>query len=194
MPEEEQQGISINLSEEKDNIFSARARYDIIADAIEAAYDDGFMNGFIFPRVVLLGIAAQYFEDDFEYDRETFESPRLAIKTMPLELWDLNLQNDVLIKTVDAIPLEVNDILQTGNLWFMDYTSYAYSLRGLLDNIAPLIEGVTQRADQELNDLLNNGEIQEAINTGKDWGLQTPGQSLFQGSDELKEEEPLVVM
>ena len=193
MPEEEQQGISINLSEEKDNVFSARARYDIIADAIEAAYDDGFMNGFIFPRVVLLGIAAQYFEDDFEYDKESFESSRLAIKTMPLELWDTNLQNDVLIKTVDAIPLEVNDILQTGNIWFMDYGNYAYSLRGLLDNIGPLIEGITQQANDDLNEILQNGEIQQAINTGKDWGLQTPGQSLFKSVDE-PEEESLIVM
>ena len=193
MPEEEHQHVNINLTEEKDNIFSARARYDIIADAIEAAYDDGFMNGFIFPRVVLLGIASQYFEDDFEYDRETFESPRLAIKTMPLELWDLNLQNDVLIKTVDAIPLEVNDILQTGNLWFMDYTSYAYSLRGLLDNIMPVMENITQNADTDLQALLNNGQIQQAINTGKEWGLKTDGQSLFEAAAEMKE-EPLVVM
>ena len=193
MPEEEQQGISINLSEEKDNIFSARARYDIIADAIEAAYDDGFMNGFIFPRVVLLGIAAQYFEDDFEYDKEIFESSREAIKATPLELWDTNLQNDVLIKTVDAIPLEVNDILQTGNIWFMDYGNYAYSLRGLLDNIGPLMEGITQQANDDLNAVLNNGEVREAINIGKDWGLQTPGQSLFKAIDE-PEEETIVAM
>ena len=185
--------INIDLSKEKNNIFSARVRYDIIADAIEAAYDDGFMNEFIFPRVVLLGITAQYFEDDFEYDKESFESSRLAIKTMPLELWDTNLQNDVLIKTVDAIPLEVNDILQTGNIWFMDYGNYAYSLRGLLDNIGPLIEGITQQANDDLNEILQNGEIQEAINTGKDWGLQTPGQSLFKSVDE-SEEESLVVM
>lgn len=185
--------INIDLSKEKNNIFSARVRYDIIADAIEAAYDDGFMNEFIFPRVVLLGITAQYFEDDFEYDKKSFDSPREAIKAMPLEIWDTNLQNDLLIKIVNTIPQEINDILLISNHWFEDYKEYAYSLRGLMDNIGPFMQGITQQANDDLNSMLQNGELREAINIGKDWGLQTPGQSLFKDAGELEDNAPLIM-
>lgn len=182
----------INLEAERNVNFSARDSYDIIADAIEASYDNGFMNNFVFERAIILGATAALYPDDFPYDKEVYDSPREAIKVNPLDLWDDVMQNT---KLFDSLLEKNNDqldaILAYGINWFNEYKDYAYSLRGLLDNIGPLMDEVTQRADQELAEMYQNGDLKEVIDIGKDWGYERDIQkSLF--ADESAGETPII--
>ncbi len=160
---------NINIDVEKNRILSARQRYDIIADAVESAYDDGFMNEFIFIRALYLGAAAALFED-FKYDEDTYMDARLAIKSDPLGLWDERVQDDTMNHLVVEFVDELNELGNEAEAWYSDYEEYAYSLRGLLDNISGIMDGVTQRADEELNRIRESGDLQNVIDIADDWG------------------------
>lgn len=162
--------VEINLAQERETNFTSRQSYDIIADAVEAAYDSGFMNPFIFERALILGATAASYPDDFPYNDEIYDSPREQIKINPLDLWDEILETELFDSLLENYNDKLDNLLTQGGVWFEEYKKYAYSLRGLLDNIVPLMDEVATRADQELNQIYENGDLQEVIDIGKEWG------------------------
>lgn len=61
-----------NLELEKQCILTAQDRYDIISAAIQDSYDDGFMNSFIFQRVLYCFAFAALDNSDLETRQEVF--------------------------------------------------------------------------------------------------------------------------
>ena len=56
--------MSINIQIEKSINLTSQQIYDICDFATQAAYDDGFMNSYIFERALYVFLAIQLFEDE----------------------------------------------------------------------------------------------------------------------------------
>lgn len=153
------------LTAEKECEFSAQDRYNIIEAAIIDSYDDGFMNEFICVRALYCYIHATLSEDDPESRAELF----IQIHANPLSYWEDHLDDiEVMLKEHET---SINVVCKECETWFTDYTEYAYSVRGMLDNIAPILDGVTQRAQDELANIQANGELQDVLDIADSWGL-----------------------
>lgn len=157
--------MAIDLTKEKNNEFTPQDRYDIINAAIEDSYDDGFMNIFVFERALYCYAYAALLETDELNRKELF----IGIHANPLKFWTNNL--DEMEKMFQEHRDSLNNIAEDAATWFVEYTEYAYSTRGMLDNLGDIMRGVTQRAEDELTAMQENGELQSVINIAEDWGI-----------------------
>lgn len=155
----------MNLTLEKESEFSAQDRYDIINAAILDSYDDGFMNAFVCGRALYCYIYATLIADDLDQKQELF----ITIHANPLSYWDEHL--DEIEQMLEEHQQTIELISSETSTWFTDYTEYAYSTRGMLDNLGDILTGVTQRAEDELIAMQNNGELQSVIDIADSWGL-----------------------
>ena len=157
--------MAIDLKLEKECEFSAQDRYDIISAAVTDSYDDGFMNQFIFERALYCYALAAFSETDEDARTELF----FNIHTNPLDYWMEHL--DEIATMIQEHKETLNILAEDANLWFMDYTEYAYSTRGMLDNLGDIMGGVTQRAQDELVAMQENGELIDVMNLADKWGI-----------------------
>lgn len=167
--------MAIDLTVEKEAELSAQDRYDIISAAVADAYDDGFMNGFIFERALYSYAFAAFSETDELTRKELF----LQIHENPLTYWTEHL--DDIEKMVQEHAPVIGLLGTDANMWFADYVNYAYSMRGLLDNLGDIMSGVTQRAQNELVEMQQDGELQSVMDIAKEWGFDRvpTNESLF---------------
>lgn len=162
--------MAIELLKEKNCELTAQDRYSIISYAIQAAYDNGFMNAFVFERALYCLAFAVLDTDDLEIRQEYF----IKIAENPLVFWQNNL--DVIDEMCGNHQETLNILGEEAYAWFSDYTEYAYSMRGLLDNLGDLMNGVTQRAEEELAAMYENDELKSVIGIAEEWGMnrETP--------------------
>lgn len=155
--------ITINIPVEKDYFITPQQTYDIISAAIEDAYDNGFINKYVFYRSMLVHTYITLEEPDEVLASEKHLQAHLS----PLEYWYDNLEAiTAMLEKYDTSYLE--DIASS---WIEDYTQYAYSLRGLLDNISELADSMMNRSEVDYAQLANNSDIQNALQIAKDWGM-----------------------
>ena len=76
----------------------------------------------------------------------------------------------------------LNILAEDANLWYEDYTDYAYSMRGMLDNLGDIMGGVTQMAQDELAEMKNSGEFQDVLNIADKWGMNNGQSQLLEES------------
>ena len=157
--------MAIDLKQEKECELSAQDRYDIIDAAVACSYDNGFMNSFIFSRALYNFAFAAFSETDNVARKELF----INITSNPLLYWEEHLDEieDMQKQHVDALNVLADD----ANTWFADYTEYAYSTRGMLDNLGDIMNGVTQKAQDELLAMQQDGELQSVFDIAQEWGL-----------------------
>ena len=157
--------MAIDLKLEKECEFSAQDRYDIISAAVTDSYDDGFMNQFIFERALYCYALAAFSETDEDSRIEKF----FNIHSNPLVYWTENI--DEITTMIQEHKETLNILAEDANLWYEDYTDYAYSMRGMLDNLGDIMGGVTQMAQDELVEMQNNGELQSVLGIADKWGI-----------------------
>ena len=163
--------MAIDLKLEKECEFTAQERYDIISAAINDSYDDGFMNQFIFERALYCYAFAAFSEPDKNARVELF----LNLHANPLDYWTEHI--DEIIEMIQEHKETLDILAEDANLWFVDYTDYAYSMRGLLDNLGDIMNGVSQMAQDELTAMQENGELQGVMDIANKWGMNN--ESLF---------------
>lgn len=155
--------ITINIPVERDYFITPQQTYDIISAAIEDAYDNGFINKYVFYRSMLVHM---YITLE-ELDEVLASEKHLQAHLSPLEYWYDNLEAiAAMLEKYDTSYLE--DIASS---WIEDYIEYAYSLRGLLDNISDTIGTMLNKATEDYDELANNQELQEALNIAENWGM-----------------------
>lgn len=163
--------MAIDLKLEKECEFTAQERYDIISAAVSDSYDNGFMNQFIFERALYCYALAAFSEPDMESRVQLF----IDIHSNPLDYWTNNI--DEVFTMIQEHKETLNILAEDANLWFVDYTEYAYSMRGMLDNLGDIMGGVTQMAQDELVAMQENGELQGVMDIANKWGMNN--ESLF---------------
>lgn len=162
--------MAIDLKKELECEFTAQERYDIISATISDSYDNGFMNQFIFERALYCYALAAFSEPDMSTRLDVFDS----IHANPLDYWTNNLEEiDQMIQEHQETLIVLAEDAET---WFIDYTDYAYSMRGLLDNLGDLMNNVTQTAQDELISMQENGEFKNILDIADKWGINNPEQ------------------
>ena len=163
--------MAIDLKLEKECEFTAQERYDIISAAVSDSYDDGFMNQFIFERALYCYAFAAFSEPDMSSRVSLF----VDIHANPLDYWTEHI--DDIMKMLQEHQETLNILAEDANTWYVDYTEYAYSMRGMLDNLGDIMGGVTQMAQDELVAMKENGELQGVMEIADKWGMNN--ESLF---------------
>lgn len=154
--------ITINIPVERDYFITPQQTYDIVSAAIEDAYDDGFINKYVFYRSMLVHMYITLEEPDEVLASEKHLQAHLS----PLEYWYDNLEAiAAMLEKYDTSYLE--DIASS---WIEDYTEYAYSLRGLLDNISGTIDTMMNRAENDYKELTENQDLVNALQIAEEWG------------------------
>lgn len=158
--------ITIKIPLEKEYFITPQQTYDIISAAIEDAYDDGFINEYVFYRSLFAHMLVVLNESD----EEIAAQKHFEIHLKPLEFWYNNLED------IDMMIKEHQDELQyfedAAINWIKDYTEYAYSLRGLLDNISKFVAGSAGRVQEEYDELSHNEDLKKALKIAEDWGFE----------------------
>lgn len=167
--------MAINPEVERESCLNTQDFYDICDFATQAAYDDGFMNTFIFERALYVFAAIRLYEEH----RDTITE--LAAENMN-SAWDYLLNEKIVDDMIKNYSNEVNMVAAYGEQWFEDYTKYAHSARGLLNTIQTFTGDIVTNAAQQFKNISDNGEVQEVLEIADKWGLNREGDPVL---DEL---------
>lgn len=154
----------IDLKVEKDLKLSAQEVYDICDFAVQASYDDGFMNSYIYERALYIFAAIRLYEDRAD------EITSLAAQNINLA-WTTLLEDGLLEDMAVNYETECNYLCSIGETWFDDYTKYAQSARGLLNTIQNFTGELVSSAAEQFKQINGNGEVQEVLEIADKWGL-----------------------
>ena len=169
--------MAINIKKEEENIFNPQMIYNAVANAVLDAYDDGFMNQYIMEHALYCHLFAQL---QYQEDDEEREEVSAKIHANPLLFWMENIED--IKQMVEQYEADLADISRIAENWYIDYTTYAYSMRGMLDNLSDIMTGVTQRAEDELQQMNENGDLEEVKKIAQKWGIDNTSDSLFEGA------------
>lgn len=156
--------MAIDLKIEKELKLSPQEVYDICDFAVQASYDDGFMNSYIFERALYVFAAIRLYEDQAD------EVTALAAENMN-SAWKFLLENNIIEEMCAQYATECDYIATIGEQWFNDYTTYAHSARGLLNTIQTFTGDIVTKAANQFKDLNNGSGIQEVLDISDKWGL-----------------------
>lgn len=154
----------IDVSIEKKLKLTAQDMYDICDFATQAAYDDGFMNSYIFERASLVFAAIRLYQDRAD------EITSLAAKNINTA-WTALLEDGTLDDMINNYKQECDYLCSIGEIWFDDYTKYAQSARGLLNTIQTFTGDLVSSAAEQFKQINENGEVQEVLQIADKWGL-----------------------
>lgn len=154
----------IFIEEEKNLVLTTQNLYDICDFATQAAFDDGFMNSFIFERALFVFAAIYLYEDRHD------ELTELAAQNMN-EAYYTILQDGLLDQMSEDYPKELDTLGTIGQAWFDDYRTYAHSARGLLNSLQVFTGDMVRNAAAQLGTTVQNEGIQELLETAEEWGM-----------------------
>lgn len=157
--------MAINLENEKSLRLSAQERYDIIDFAIQAAEDNGFMNGFIFERALWLFAAIRLYED-----RKNELSSMIAANL--LQAWDDLVQDGTMEQMVAEYKDELDTLALEAFAWYTEFYDYAHSARGLVNMFQQYSGNALTDAVNQFQAMQNNGDFQNVLDIAKDWGME----------------------
>ncbi len=169
--------MAINIEQEQQNIFNPQMIYNAVSNAIQDAYDDGFMNTYIMEHSLYnhLFVELKYLENEEEKFNQIQE-----IHENPLIYWMDHIEE--IKEFINNYSNDLINVARIAETWYQDYTTYAYSMRGMLDNLSEIMTGVTQRAEDELAIMNENGDLEEVKNIARKWGIDNSGESLFEST------------
>lgn len=160
--------ITINIPLEKEYFLTSQQVYDIISAAIEDAYDNGFINQYVFYRSVFSHMLVTL----NEADEVAAANKHLDIHLAPLEFWNNNL--DDIEKMLDEHKKDLAYFDDIASNWIKDYIEYAYSLRGLLDNLTGSIGNMLNNATEDYEKMSSDEELKKLLDTAQNWGMDNP--------------------
>lgn len=164
---------------EKNLALSTQDVYDICDFAVQAAYDDGFMNSFIFERALYVFAAIRLYEDIAD------ELSAKAANNIN-SAWSYLLEENIIQEMQENYHEECDFIAKVGIDWYSDYESYAHSARGLLNTIQTFTGDIVAAAADQFNAVNAGSDIQNVIDIADKWGMNNAmphDESLF-GEDE----------
>ncbi len=180
--------MAINIKKEEENVFNPQMIYNATANAVMDAYDDGFMNQYIMEHALYCHLLAQL---KYQDDEEECEEISAKIHKNPLVFWMENIEE--IKEMVDNYEDDLMEVSRISEKWYSDYTAYAYSMRGMLDNLSDIMTGVTQRAEDELQQLNTNGDFEEVRKIAQKWGIDNSNDSLFDNTNNTVAKKPNIV-
>lgn len=157
--------ITINIPVEKEYFITPQQTYDIISAAIEDAYDNGFINKYVFYRAMLSHLYVTL-ED---LDETNAAEEHMNVHISPLGYWYEHI--DVISDMIDKYQKEMNYLEETTSQWIQDYIEFAYSTRGMIDNLSDLMEDMTQRAEDDLLSIKAQDQLKTAMEIADKWGM-----------------------
>jgi hypothetical protein len=156
----------INLAFEKDENLSPQNIYDIVADALDLAEDDGFLNSYVFERALYIFTARALYTDIADDINSS-----LLEDGSPLITWQKLIENE----TIDTMLAEHGTLLDTiaevGDRWFEEYNEYLLSTRSLVPLVEKLTSGMADSLGKQV-DALQNGGLQDIQKFAQEWGMQ----------------------
>lgn len=169
--------MAIDLKTEKEVKLSPQEIYDICDFSVQASYDDGFMNSYIFERALYIFMSIRLYEDQAD------EITALAAENIN-SAWQYLMDNDIVENMLANYQNECDYIGTIGEQWFNDYTTYAHSARGLLNTIQTFTGDIVTRAAEQFKNVDNGSNIQEVLEIADEWGMNnnmpTNPESLFE--------------
>lgn len=160
--------MAIDIKVEKELALNSQQIYDIFDFSTQAAYDDGFMNSYIFERALYIFTAIELIED-------TDELKSLAAQNIN-DAWDYMIKENIIDDLQAQYENDCNYIADNGMQWFEDYTAYAHSARGLLDNIQMFAGDIMSNAAQQFKSLNEGSDIQKMLEVADSWGMNNEPQ------------------
>lgn len=152
----------INPQIEKECVFPPQAIYDICDFSVQAAYDDGFMNSYVFGRALYVFAAIYLYEED--------ELKSIAAQNIN-DAWKYLLDNDTIQEMESNYKDDLGLLCEIGMQWYDDYTTYAHSARGLLNTIQMFTGDIVASAAEQFKQINESGEIQNVLNIADSWGM-----------------------
>lgn len=154
----------INLRLEKESPLTAQDRYDIISFAMEGADDNGFINSFVYERLIYCNLAIMLYP-------ERKDEIAGLIAESPIKAWDTLIQDG----TIETMYDEYKDVVETisaeSATWYTEYADWAHSVRGILDVVQDFTGNIVQTAAQKLEDTSRETGVTELLEIAEDWGM-----------------------
>lgn len=159
--------MTIKIQSEKEMKLSSQDVYDICDFATQAAYDNGFMNQYIFERALYV-FTAIILHEELELDVKELQG--LAASNINAA-WTYLLDNGIIENLYDTCGKECDFIALIGKEWFDDYKSYIQSARGILTTIQDFTGGINEDLFKNFTELKNSKEINQVLETAQKWGM-----------------------
>lgn len=156
--------MAIDLKIEKELKLSPQEVYDICDFAVQASYDDGFMNSYIFERALYIFAAIRLYEDKAE------EITALAAQNIN-SAWEYLVVEGVVVDMMAQYSTECDYLAAVGAQWFIDYTTYAHSARGLLNTIQTFTGDLVSKAAEQFKNMNDGSDVQKVLDIADEWGM-----------------------
>lgn len=154
----------IDLSFEEKRPISTQEMYDIIAFAVEAANEGGFINAFVLERAIIVYAALVIDEEHREEIQKKNSSSLLAA-------WDYLVEEGIAKDLLDKYELTLARLAGYASVWADDRMDYEHSVRGLLDTIQTVSGDIVENMRKNLSETVNVSDVKEVLQVAKDWGL-----------------------
>ena len=154
----------INLDFELSSALDAQERYDIIGFAMDAADDNGFINSFVFERAIYCFAAIMLYP-------EKKEELAPIVARNPIEGWKYLVENDIIQDMQEQYSAELNVLTEEAGTWFLDYSEWAHSARGVLEMVQQFSGNIVQNAAAQLNSTAQQTGVSDLLEIAQDWGM-----------------------
>lgn len=157
----------INLEEVKNCPLTSQEMYDMINSCLESAEDNGFLNQFVFERVLVCHEVI-HLVDDIE------DLAGAMVVENPLTAFDHFLEKGYIDNLVENHSKEIAYIGEVAAQYFEDYEKYLLSIGGVLNKAEIFSSEVLQNMAGQIQSLTENNDIQETLKIADEWGLNRP--------------------
>lgn len=154
----------IDLSFEEKRTISTQEMYDIIAFAVEAADEGGFINAFVLERAIIV-YAALVIDEEHREEIQKKNSSSL------LTAWDYLVKEGIAKDLLDKYPTTLAKLAGYASIWADDRMDYEHSVRGLLDTVQKVSGDIVENMRKNLSETVNGSDVKEVLQVAKDWGL-----------------------
>lgn len=163
----------INIDQEKNRTIGTSDALAVLDFATQAADRAGFVSSFIFNRAFIM-----YTISMLHPDRS--EEIAAGIAKDFGGMWDTLMEDGTIEKLLEDNAEDVKFMSEVASEYYVEYTDYALSARGLLDFIQSLAGDTLATAKSQLLETINGSGADEVINFANKWGMNNDlSDSLF---------------
>jgi hypothetical protein len=159
----------MNLEKEKARTLSSADVYAVIDFALQTAEDSGFINSYLFEKMLYCYAAITLYQD-------RKEEIAAQLTSDPLGTFDALLDDGTIDKMLKEYAADLEYIAENGQIWFNEFTHYSCSARGLFGVIQEFSNDIVAQATQQLKAATSNPELQQVTDIAEKWGMNN---SLF---------------
>ena len=172
----------IDLSKEKECKMTAQQRYDVISFAVDAANDNGFMNSFIFERALYLFAAIILYPERKEEISHIISEGKIN------DAWNALLEDGTINQMYEDFSNELDLIAEEGAVWYEEYTDYAHSARGILEQVQAFSGDIVKAAAEQLQRSSQASGVQEVLEIADKWGMNNAIDTSTSAAQQLSED------